>query len=154
MRSRRWWPSAAKSKSNRINTTMAMIAVDTNVLVRLFVNDDMVQSQKARALFDMYVDSVEALWIADIVMLELAWTLERIYEFARAEICTALKALAGNATVSLESMQQVNEAITLYEQGPAGFADCLLAAKARHAGCDALRTFDKKMKALPGVKLL
>ena len=134
--------------------TMTMVAVDTNVLIRLFVNDDTLQSQKARALFDSHVGSVESLWIADIVMLELAWTLDRIYEFARVEICVALKALAGNATVSLESVQQIDEAIALYEQGPAGFADCLLAAKASHAGCDALRTFDKKMKALPGVKLL
>ena len=48
----------------------------------------------------------------------------------------------------------MSEALVLYEQGPAGFADCQLGVKARRAGCDALRTVDKKMKALPGVKLL
>ena len=30
----------------------------------------------------------------------------------------------------------------------------VLAVKAQHAGCDCLRSFDKKMRALPGVKLL
>lgn len=133
---------------------MTMTAVDTNVLIRLFVNDDSLQCQKARALFDKHADSKESLWIADLVMLELAWTLDRIYEFSRAEICVALKALAGNATAFLESSLVIEQSIALYEQGPAGFADCLLAIKASHAGCGALRTFDKKMKNLPGIKLL
>ena len=131
-----------------------MTAIDTNVLIRLFVNDDSVQFQKVRALFDNHAGSKELLWIADIVMLELAWTLDRTYNFARAEICVALKALTGNATVLLESVQQIDEAISLYEQGHAGFADCLLSVKANRAGCNALRTFDKKMRSLPGVKLL
>lgn len=133
---------------------MTMIAIDTNVLIRLFVNDDSVQCQKVRTLFDLHAGSSESLWAADIVMLELAWTLDRIYDFPRAQICVALKALAGNATVSLESSLAIEQSIALYEQGPAGFADCLLAVKASHAGCVALRTFDKKMKALPKVKLL
>lgn len=131
-----------------------MNAIDTNVLIRLFVNDDSMQFQKVRALLDSHANSKELVWIADIVMLELAWTLERTYDFARADICVALKALTGNATVSLESVQQIVEAVSLYEHGPAGFADCLLAVKASHAGCDTLRTFDKKMKNLPCVKLL
>ena len=48
----------------------------------------------------------------------------------------------------------MSEALVFYEHGPAGFGDCLLGVKARRAGCDALRTVDKKMKALPGVKLI
>ena len=48
----------------------------------------------------------------------------------------------------------MSEALVSYEQGPAGFTDCLLGVKACRAGCDALRTVDKKMKALPGVKLV
>lgn len=133
---------------------MTMTAVDTNVLIRLFVNDDSLQCQKARALFDKHADSEESLWIADLVMLELAWTLDRIYAFSRAEICVALKALAGNATVSLESTLAIEQSVALYETGPAGFADCLLSVKAKSAGYAALRTFDKKMRVLPGVKLL
>jgi predicted nucleic acid-binding protein len=41
-----------------------------------------------------------------------------------------------------------------YEQGPADFADCVLAMKAQAAGCDEVATFDRGMKALPAVKLL
>ena len=128
-----------------------MIAVDTNVLVRLFVNDDRAQAAKARALFDSHADEDDSLWIADVVLAEFVWALDRVYERPRSDIATVLRALAGNATVLLEASASMGAAIALFEQGPADFVDCLLAAKAQTRGCSALRTFDRKMKDLPGV---
>ena len=131
-----------------------MQAIDTNLLVRLFVNDDAAQAQKVRALFDRHADDDGALWVADIVLVELVWALDRVYARPRAQIAMALHALAGNATVRLESPAALPQAIALYAQGPADFAAALLAVKAAHAGCEALRSFDKKVRSLPGVKLL
>jgi predicted nucleic-acid-binding protein len=131
-----------------------VIAVDTYVLVRLFVNDDAAQAEKARALFEAHADEDDSLWIADVVLAELVWALARSYDRPRGDIVTVLRALAGNATVRLESAACVGEATTLFERGPADFVDCLLAAKAQALGCAALRSFDKKMKGLPGVALL
>ena len=131
-----------------------MIAIDTNVLLRLFINDDEQQATKARALFESQAANGQFLWVADIVLAELVWALDKRYARPRAAVCAALNALTENATVVAESSDCLDEVITLYEQGPAGFVDCLLAVKARRAGCNALRTFEKKMKSLPGVKLL
>ena len=131
-----------------------MIAIDTNILVRLFINDDAAQAKRASALFDEYADQDDSLWIADIVLIELVWALDRSYGRSREEIVKALRALAGNATVLIESADCLSPAMALYSEGPPGFADCLLAVKAEHAGCDALRSFDRKMRGLPGVKLL
>jgi len=127
-------------------------AIDTNLLVRLFVNDDKAQAQKVRKLFDAHADEDGALWVADIVLVELVWALDRVYARPREQIAAALNALAGNATLRLESPAAVRQATPLYAQGPADFADCLLAAKAAQAGCTALRSFDKKMRTLPGVQ--
>lgn len=131
-----------------------MQAVDTTLLVRLFVNDDAPQAAKVRALFDKQADEDGSLWVADIVLVELAWTLERTHGRSRSEISAALHALSGNATVQLESPAHVASATALFQARPADFADCLLAVKAASVGCDSLRTFDKKMRALPGAKLL
>ena len=131
-----------------------MIAVDTNVLVRLFVADDAPQAAKARALFDAHADEDDSLWIADVVLAELVWALDRSYGRTRGDIVTVLRALVGNATVQLESAAAMGEATTLYERGPADFVDCLLATKAQLMGCESLRSFDRKMKGLPRVVLL
>lgn len=131
-----------------------MQALDTNLLVHLFVVDDAEQARRARRLFDQQAGEEGALWLADIVLVELVWALDRVYRRDRTQIAAALAALAGNATVRLESAPAVAEATALYVGSACDFADCLLAAKARRAGCEALRTFDKGMRSLPGVKLL
>lgn len=131
-----------------------MIAVDTNVLLRLFVADDAAQAAKAKALFDAGADAGDSLWVADVVLAELVWALDRSHRRPRADIVTALRALARNATVRLEAAPSLAEATALYERGPADFVDCLLAVKAHAAGCGALRSFDRKLRALPGVEML
>ncbi len=94
------------------------------------------------------------MWIADLVLVELVWVLDRCCERPHSDIVLMLRALAGNSTVRLESADCLREATTLYERGPSDVVDCLLATKAKAKGCEALRSFDKKMKGLTGVVLL
>ena len=131
-----------------------MIAVDTNVLLRLLVGDDPAQAVKARRLFDRADAEQKSVWVSDTVLVELAWTLAKAYGRDRADIVSAMRALSSHATVVLESGAAVRDATDAFENGRADFADCLLAMKAHLAGCDELATFDRGMKALPAVRLL
>jgi predicted nucleic-acid-binding protein len=131
-----------------------VIAVDTNVLVRLFVADEPLQAAKARRLFDDAAERDDRVWVSDTVLVELVWTLGRAYARDRSDTVKALRALASHATVALESPAAVRSATDAFEQGPADFADCLLSMKAGAAGCERLATFDRGMKGLPGVKVL
>ena len=131
-----------------------MIAVDTNVLVRLLVGDDPSQAAKAQGLFDRAASGGVSVWVSDTVLVELVWTLSRAYARDRRDIVKALRALSSHGTVALESPAATRSATDAFEHGPADFADCLLIFKAQAAGCDQLATFDRSMKGLPGVKLL
>jgi predicted nucleic-acid-binding protein len=122
-----------------------VIAVDTNVLLRLLIADDPAQAAKARQLFDRANADHMAIWVADTVLVELVWTLSRAYVRDRRDIVQALRGLAFHA---------MREATDVFERGPADFADCLLCAKAAAAGCVQVATFDRGMKGLPAVKLL
>lgn len=131
-----------------------MIAVDTNVLARLILQDDVEQHAKAHQLFVDHASQVASIWVSDVVLAELVWVLTRAAGHGRAEVVTVLAALMGNATVQLESLPAVREATRRYEAGPADFADCLLAVQASGQGAERLVTFDRKMRNLPGVFLL
>lgn len=62
-----------------------MIAVDTNVLVRILVDDPGAapQMQSARAL----LEKSEALYVPQIVQVETVWVLESAYGFDKTAIC-------------------------------------------------------------------
>ena len=131
-----------------------MIAVDTNVLVRLLVNDHAAQAARARELVDAQAGDDGSIWVSDTVLVELVWVLSRAYDRNRTALTLALRALAAHATMALESPLAVRAAIDAFEAGAADFADCLLAEKAQRAGCGQLFTFDKGMRGLAGVTLL
>lgn len=130
-----------------------MIALDTNVLVRLLVRDDEAQAQRAKAAFDAHAES-GGLFVADIVLVELCWTLARSYGLPRADIARAVRALLDNASIALESPAAVKRALASFDAGGGDFPDCLIVAKAGAAGCSRILSFDKRMVALPGVELL
>ena len=131
-----------------------MIALDTNILVRLVTRDDEAQAQRAKAAFDTYAGENGALFVADIVLVELCWTLARSYELERVDIARTVRALLDNASIALESPTAVKGALVHFETSSAEFPDCLIVAKAGQVGCSQLLSFDKRMGPLPGVQLL
>ena len=131
-----------------------MIAVDTNILVRLLVADDATQLDKARRLFDRQAAEPGSIWISQSVLVELVWVLTRAYARPREQVLSALRALSSNATGRLDGAEDVAAAVALYASSKADFADCLLAARAQAGGLNALFTFDRKMRGLPQVQVL
>jgi predicted nucleic-acid-binding protein len=131
-----------------------VIALDTNVLVRLVTRDDEAQARRAKAVFDTHADENGGLFVSDIVLVKLCWTLARSYELSQADIARTVHALLDNASIALESPAAVKVALVHFEAGSTDFPDCLIVAKAGQVGCSHTLSFDKRMRALPDVQLL
>ena len=130
-----------------------MIALDTNVLVRLIVADDPAQHGAAVALVaDLTPDRPG--FVAREVVLEFVWVLERTYRFGRTDIADAVDGLLASREIVVETAGDVATAIAAWRDGEPGFGDRLIAAAARRAGASELVTFDRKAATLPGSRLL
>lgn len=114
-----------------------MIAVDTNILVRLLVQDDAVQAKKAEQLF---VD--HKVFIADTVILETEWVLRHAYKLAAADIHTALSSLLGLEMVVVRDQVAVQQALEWFQTGM-DFADALHLALSQT--CEQFASFDLKL---------
>jgi predicted nucleic-acid-binding protein len=75
-----------------------VIAVDTNVVVRLLAGDDAKQSAAAKAIF-----AGGAIWIARTVLLETAWVLISVYGIDEEAVRDALGKLLGLKNVHTEN---------------------------------------------------
>jgi predicted nucleic-acid-binding protein len=89
-----------------------MIAVDTNVVVRLLTNDDPKQAAAAKSLF-----AAGPIWIAKTVMLETAWVLRSLYGFEESAIRDALYGLLGLKNVFTEDKPSMVAALDLTVHG-------------------------------------
>jgi predicted nucleic-acid-binding protein len=130
-----------------------MIAVDTNVLVRLVTNDDPKQSPRAAQLFVR-----EDVLVPKTVLLETEWVLRGAYDLAPTVIRSAFERLLAVPSVTLEDAPAVARALSWYAAGM-DFADALHLASS--APCAGFTTFDgqfakraKKLGMTPPVALL
>lgn len=114
-----------------------MLAVDTNLVVRLLANDDAEQTRRAAALF-----ASERIFISKTVLLESEWVLRFSYELPQKVILQALRNIVGLPNVMVEQQREIAEALDGFEQG-LDFAVALHLAGSRRAGRFA--TFDKKL---------
>ena len=68
-----------------------MIAVDTNVLVRLLINDP--GSQNQVSLAKALLKRAKQVYVPQIVQIEIVWVLETAYGFDKSAVITVLKHL-------------------------------------------------------------
>ncbi|TXH70461.1 MAG: PIN domain-containing protein [Thiothrix sp.] len=114
-----------------------MIAVDTNVLVRLLVQDGAAQAKKAEALF-----ANNQIFIADTVLLETEWVLRHAYQLKATDIHSALSSLLGLDKVLVRDQVAMQQALEWFEAGM-DFADAWHLALSQH--CEQFATFDLKL---------
>jgi predicted nucleic-acid-binding protein len=115
-----------------------VIAVDTNVLVRYLVEDDLAQTDRAEVVLKR-----GSVLVPKTVLLETAWVLRTRYRFDRGAIASGLRRLLGLPGVRIEDPEAVAQALDLHEQG-FDFADALHLASSGQA--DAFATFDRTLR--------
>ena len=102
-----------------------MTAVDTNILVRIVVNDDPAQSARAAE----FLRQQERVFLAKTVLLEVEWVLRNGYGLGRREILAILRSILAMGNAEVEDEAEVVQAMQWYESG-LGFADSLHVAAA------------------------
>ena len=127
-----------------------MLGVDTNVLVRFLVRDDEVQFEKARKLIKREVAAGRRVFVSQLVLLETEWVLRSRYSLPKNLIIEAISGLLGATDVRFEDEPAIEEALFIWKDTAADFADCLIGAQNRRLGCRATATFDVKASKLPG----
>jgi predicted nucleic-acid-binding protein len=127
-----------------------LLGIDTNVLVRLLVQDDRAQSRRARELVQQAVDRERVVWVSLLVMIETEWVLRSRYAFSKAATLQLIVSLLETREFTFEDEPALEEALHHWKESPCGFADCLIIAHNRRAGCSATASFDRRAARLPG----
>jgi predicted nucleic-acid-binding protein len=131
-----------------------MIGFDTNVLVRLLVNDDEAQVALVRQVLEPVNHIPEAVFISDLVIAETLWVLKSCYGMDKAALVGVIDLLLSVKTFAFERRATLEAAHAAFRGGKAGFADCLILARNRRQGCTVTFTFDKALARQEGAQWL
>ena len=126
-----------------------MLGIDTNVLVRYLVRDDESQFKRARRLIKRETAAGRKVLVSQLVILETEWVLRSRYSLSKTEIASVFSGLLDAMDIKIEDEATVEEAIYVWKESSADFADCLIGAKNRQLGCKPTATFDVRASKLP-----
>ena len=124
-----------------------MIAVDTNVLVRILAEDpgQPAQVDAARAL----ASRVKQVFVPLVVQVETAWVLESGYGLTKETLVQALEHLEINQAFLLENEELCHRALALFRSSNVDYSDCVILSDCRARELE-LYTFDKRLGKLVG----
>lgn len=130
-----------------------MIAIDTNILLRLFILDDHGQCAAARRL--VADQGARGVLVPMLVLAEFVRVYRRRLGRDLATTVELLDRILEAPEFVVESQPLVEDALATYRNGGTDFSDCLIAAAARQAGAASLFTFDAAAaRRIPGAVLL
>jgi predicted nucleic-acid-binding protein len=128
-----------------------MIAADTNIWARAYLNDDAAQSARARAAIKTACET-GGIFVPVLVLAELAWVLRSRWEQER--VLKTLEEIFKTDGVVVESRTPAEKALAMSHTSAAGFADLLIAEVSFAGGATEIITFDKAFGRLSRIRRL
>jgi predicted nucleic-acid-binding protein len=119
-------------------------ALDTNVLIRLLVGDDVPMMKKAIKLLDKAHAAGESFLIVNPVILEVLWVLKARYELPRRDILDALEKLTLMPMLRFESLDTIRALVSRGGETRYELADLFIGLCAKALDAEDTVTFDKK----------
>lgn len=130
-----------------------MIGLDTNVLVRYLAQDDPAQTPRATELIESLTAEAPG-FISQVVLVETVWVLESCYAADAARIAEVVETLLHVETLVVDEADIAWRGLRQFKQAGGDFADALVAALARRAGCETVYSFDRGAAKRSGMTLL
>jgi predicted nucleic-acid-binding protein len=131
-----------------------MTGLDTNVLVRYFMQDDAVQSRQATAFIEGSLSLEKPGFVSVVAMVEIVWVLERTYKLSRQAVSAAIERILQADVLVVEREHEIFAAWATFRSNAGSFADALIEALGAKAGCSHTVTFDRKALRIAGFELL
>jgi predicted nucleic-acid-binding protein len=125
------------------------VGIDTNALLRWLVTlpGDEAQSRQVQARIGALTEEVH---ICLPVLVEAVWVMQRTLRLERGQVAAVLDLLLANPQLRIDDRASVAAALAGFRQGGPWFADHLIAALNRAAGCSTTLTFDRAAARLEG----
>lgn len=131
-----------------------MILVDTNIVLRLILNDSPDLSTKARIIFEKIIRGKIRTLISLLTISEIIFTLERSYKIPKIEIVKSLSQMFKLTNLTIEKQVLVEQAFVYYVERNISFPDAYHVALMEKKKIKQIYSFDEDFDKFPQINRL
>lgn len=125
--------------------------IDANIVLRYLTNAPEEQAERTARLFAAVARGEAEVFVEEVVLAEVVWTLASYYRMPRTGIGEALLQLLAEEGIRATDKDALRLALVIFSERNLDFADALLAAKAIRSGDPVVYSFDHDLDRIPGV---
>jgi predicted nucleic acid-binding protein len=131
---------------------MAAVLLDTNVLLRHFLQDHEDHSPKATAFLSRVERGEVQAFLPDTVLFETVFNMQRRHGVTRAVIRESLSALVELPSLDVPARSLFPRALDLYVEANISFADAYHVALMERLGIGEVASFDRDFDRVAGIR--
>ncbi len=133
---------------------MTKIFMDTNPFIRYFTNDIPERAEKVERLLKRAQRGEIKLITNEVIMAEIVWVLESVYEIKKDQIYELLQGMFNTRYLEIPNKVILKEASEVYKDKNIDFIDAYTVSYMRAKGFKKLCSFNKKhMKRIDWIEL-
>jgi predicted nucleic-acid-binding protein len=126
-------------------------AIDANIILRFLTNDDPEKADAcARLLLQLEKNEV-SLWLPDLVLADIIWTLEKFYRVKKTEISELLSPILKLRGLHCSNKEIIFSALRIYTGRNIDWTDSFVAAQMLADRTETIYSYDLDFERVPGI---
>ena len=131
-----------------------MRALDANVILRFLTDDVPEQASRCSELLKRVEAGTEEVWLPDLVLADIIWTLEKYYKQPKKRIRALLIPILNLRSLRFSSKKTAQKALQLYAEKNLDWTDAVIAAQMLARKQSEIYSYDRDFDKLKGVTRL
>ncbi len=128
--------------------------VDANILLRFLTNDEPAQAAACETLLLRVESGQEKVFLPDIVITDIVWTLEKFYQVGKKRINELLTPVLAAEGLICKDKGQILTALAIYANKNIDWTDAFVAAQMIENGQREIYSYDQDFDRLPEIMKL
>lgn len=131
-----------------------IVYADTNMFLRYLTNEPHELAEKVSIFFNKMELGIYKLYVCDMVISELVYVLEKVFELSKKEICEKIKALMLKKNIIMENKQIVFKSLDAYRDLNINFVDAYIYSHLSKKRVTKVFSFDKHFKKFENIDII
>jgi len=128
-----------------------MPAIDANIVLRFLTNDDPAKAQACATLLEKVERNQQHVWLPDLVLADIVWTLEKYYRQSKDKIAELLIPLVSLRGLHCSGKEIVFQAFRLYVGHNIDWTDAFVAAQLLSEKTPTVYSYDRDFDRVAGL---